>query len=170
MGAVSAYIQVRLQTKNPIEIGDFVSEFTSVASQYDKFIRERYPDLTSEAHIYVKQVRRGSIIVELLPFVPLLIMGGAEMAIHLEHINALNEFVRTYGGKLKKYFRKGGSVQDASRSDLKDFMGSVAAIANDPNGKAALEAVVYEDRKKRVSAAIKFTTKEAIELLSKLKI
>ena len=95
-------------------------------------------------------------------------MGGAEMAIHLEHINAVNEFVRTYGGKLKKYFRKGGSVQDASRSDLKDFMGSVAAIANDPNGKAALEAVVYEDRKKRVSAAIKFTTKEAIRAVEQI--
>src|SRR6266576_1486292 len=116
MGATSAYIQVRLDTKNPIEIGDFVSEFTSVAAQYEKFIREEYPDLTSEAHIFVKQVKRGSIIVELLPFVPFIILGGPEIAASLEHINAVNEFVRNYGSKLRKYLTKGGNV----RSDLKD--------------------------------------------------
>jgi hypothetical protein len=75
MGATQAYIVVRLQTKNPIEIGDFVSEFTSVSDQYGKFIRENYPDLIPDAEIFVKQVRRGSIIVELLPFVPFVLWG-----------------------------------------------------------------------------------------------
>jgi hypothetical protein len=32
-------IILKIKTKNPIELGDFVSEFTSIASQYDKFIR-----------------------------------------------------------------------------------------------------------------------------------
>src|SRR5258705_238718 len=43
MTAGKPYIILKLETKNPIELGNFVSEFTSVASQYDKFIKERYP-------------------------------------------------------------------------------------------------------------------------------
>jgi|SRR5581483_722671 len=170
MGAKQAYIVLRLQTKNPIEIGDFVSEFTSVASQYDKFIRDQYPDFTSQAHIFVKQIKRGSIIVELLPFAPLLLMGAPDMVTTIEQINAINEFVHTYAQKLKTYFKKGGELAGASRSDLKDFMGSVAAIANDPDGKASLDAVVYEDGKKKVRAALKFTSKQAHRAVQQIEI
>jgi hypothetical protein len=51
MAAGKPYIILKLETKNPIELGNFVSEFTSVASQYDKFIKERYPHLAAEAEI-----------------------------------------------------------------------------------------------------------------------
>jgi Zn/Cd-binding protein ZinT len=47
-------------------------------------------------------------------------------------------------------------------------MGSVAAIANDPNGKASIEAVVYEDRKKQITAALKFNSKQASVALVQL--
>jgi hypothetical protein len=68
MAGAQAYIVVKISTKNPIELGDFVSEFTSVSSQYDKFMRENHPDLSPGAQMFVKQVRRGSIIFELLPY------------------------------------------------------------------------------------------------------
>ena len=48
MGRAAAHIILKIKTKNPIELGDSVSEFTSVASQYDKFIREHHPDLGPE--------------------------------------------------------------------------------------------------------------------------
>lgn len=162
MGRAAAHIILKIRTKNPIELGDFVSEFTSVASQYDKFIRENHPDLAPDAKIFVKQIKKGSIIAELLPFVPFAIFGAHEIVSNLEQINAVNEFVKNYGGKLKTYFRKGGEVEGASRSDLKDFMGSLASIANDPDGSASLEAAVFEDGRKKIRAAVKFTTREAI--------
>ncbi len=156
MGAAKVYIVLKLQTKNPIEVGDFVSEFTSLSSQYERFIKDNYPDLGTEARFFVKQVKRGSIVIEMLPFVPFIILGAQEVVSHVEHINAVNDFVKHYGDKLKSFFKKDGRVEDASRSDLKDFMGSVAAIATDPDGKAAIEAVVYEDNKKKIRAAIRF--------------
>ncbi len=143
MTAGKPYIILKLETKNPIELGNFVSEFTSVASQYDKFIKERYPHLAAEAEIFVKQIKRGSIIIELLPFLPLIF--GVESLSSIEHINAVNEFVRDYGTKLGAYFQKDGKFEGASRSDLKDFLGSVAAIAVDPDGKATIQAAVFED-------------------------
>lgn len=168
MGTAKAFIVVKLDTKNPIEIGNFVSEFTSVSSQYDKFIKEKYPDLAAEAHIFVKQVKRGSIIVELLPFLPFVVMGAEEIFSPLEQVNAINDFVKTYGGKLKSYFKKNGRVDDATRSDLKDFMGSVEAIAKDPDATASIEAVVFEDGKRKIKAAIKFDTKQAVRAVEQI--
>jgi len=62
---------------------------------------------------------------------------------------------------LRAYFGKDGKVETATNSDLKDFLGSVAAIANDPDGKASIEAAYFEDGKKDIRAAIRFTTPEA---------
>jgi hypothetical protein len=75
MAGANAYINVTIDTKNPIELGDFVSEFTSVSAQCDKFMRENHPDLAPGAQMFVKQVRRGSIIFELLPYAPNLLFG-----------------------------------------------------------------------------------------------
>jgi hypothetical protein len=160
MAAGKPYIIVKLQTKNPIELGNFVAEFTSIASQFDKFIKQHYPDLASEAEILVKQVKRGSIVIELLPFLPLIF--GTETLSPIEHVNAVNEFVKNYGSKLSAYFKKDGKFDAASRSDLKDFLGSVTAIATDPDGKASIEAAVFEDGKKKIRAALKFNSKQAL--------
>jgi hypothetical protein len=70
--------------------------------------------------------------------------------------------VRSYSQKLSTYFKKDEKVADASRSDLKDFMDTVLAIASDPKGKATIEAAVFEDGKKKVRAALQFDTKQAV--------
>lgn len=44
MEAGLPYITLSIDSAQAIEIGDFVSAFTSLASQYDKFIRAHYPD------------------------------------------------------------------------------------------------------------------------------
>jgi hypothetical protein len=88
MGGAAAHIILKIKTKNPIELGDFVAEFTSVASQYDKFIRENHPDLGPEARIYVKQIKKGSIIAELLPFVPFA-MFAPQIVSSIEQVNAV---------------------------------------------------------------------------------
>src|ERR1700688_3567472 len=102
MGLEKAFIVLTLDTKNPIEIGNFVSEFTSVASQYEKFVKQRHPDLASEAHIFVKEVKKGSIIVEMIPFLPT-IFGFDGVVAAIDQINAKNEFVGVYGGKIRAY-------------------------------------------------------------------
>jgi hypothetical protein len=56
-----AHIVLNIRTKNPIELTDFVSAFTSTSSQYEKFIRSHYPEMSSDANIFVREVRAGSI-------------------------------------------------------------------------------------------------------------
>jgi hypothetical protein len=149
MAGGQAHIIVTIDTKQPIEIGDFVSAFTSVASQYEKFIQQNRPDLRSEAEIFVKEVTQGSIIASLIPFVPILI-DAASVTHQIEQINIITEFVKLYGEKLGA-FLNGGEIKEASSSDLKEFMGTIAfepptrqppkplfvPLRRRPNGKAS---------------------------------
>jgi hypothetical protein len=160
MGDGHTHIIVTLDTKEPIEIGDFVTAFTSIASQYNKFMADNHPEMGGDARVYVKEVRSGSIIADLIPVLTAFGVTGSTL-VAIQQADAIVDFVTKYGGKLKVYLDGDGIDVAATNSDLKDFLGSVAAIANDPDGKASIEAAYFEDGRKDVRAAIRFTTPEA---------
>lgn len=153
-----AHLILTIDTKQPIEVGDFVSSFTALASQYDRFIRAEYPDLAKDAEIYVREVRAGSIVVDLLPWATAMLPS---MISDMEQILVLEQFVKTYGRRIGSYFGIGGREKNASKSDLNDFTHAVAAIANDPDASATLQAAYFEDGKKKIKTAFKFTTPQA---------
>ena len=159
MAAGAPHIIVTIDTKSPIELGDFVSVFTSLASQYQKFVRTAYPDVGGEAQIFVSQVSPGSIVADLIPQ-----MAWALPIVQEAFIQAMvTEFVHRLGNRISAYFKKGGRDERATDSDLKDFLGSVEGIARDPAGSAKIEAATFEHGKKEIRAAFKFSTGEALE-------
>jgi hypothetical protein len=54
MAGAPAHIVLKLRTREPIEIGHFVSAFTSLAHQYEDFIRENYPELRHYASTFAR--------------------------------------------------------------------------------------------------------------------
>lgn len=97
----------------------------------------------------------------MIPFLPT-IFGLDGVVATIDQINAINEFVHVYGGKISSYTKKEGRVDDATRTDLRDFLGTVQAVALDPDGMLSLESAVYQDGKRKQGAAFHFTTKEAV--------
>lgn len=152
------HIIMRLKTRRPIEIGDFVAAFTAIGNEYERFIRVNRPDLAPEASIYIREVREGSIEAELIP---LAMSGAAVMLNSMDNMLILEQFVRTYGGRLSAFFRQGGRLPNATRTELVDFMDQVLAVANDSSASADIEAVEYRDGQRKVKAAIRFRTSEA---------
>ena len=157
MAKYPAHLVLTIETKSPIELADFVSAFTSIAGQYEDFIRKDYPALKSESKMYITEVRQGSIQADLIPFLAS-VAGPAIVA--MDQAMIIEQFVRVYGSRLLAYLQ-GGRLETATKGDLKDFMGQIVAIANDPDGTATLESVQYEDGKRQVRASVKFTTREA---------
>jgi hypothetical protein len=128
----STHIILTLDTERPIEVGDFVSAFESISSQYQKFVRTNYPDVGRDVDIYVKEITPGSIIADLIAW------GQSTLApVGDELQKAITEsFVRYMDARLSAYFKIGGRDPKATKSDLSDFMGAVQAIANDTNGSS----------------------------------
>ena len=154
MAEVQSIIEVRIDVRSPIELGDFVEAFASLASQYQKYMKAEYPDLDGDARIYVREMRAGSIVADLIPLMLPVVSS-------IETMLVIDAFVRRIGELLSPYLKVGGRAEDVSKGDLKDIMDSVQAIANDPNGRQSVRHVYYEDGKREVKASVEFDTKQA---------
>lgn len=161
MQEVRAHIEVVIDTTEPVELGDFVSAFTSIAAQYRRYMRQNHPDLIDDTRIYVREVRPGSIIAEL-------ILIGASLIGIMDQIQIVHNFVTVYGEKLRRYLTGSGEVPDANKTELNEFMGSVAAIANSEHGAGTIKAVAYEDGKRQVKASIEFNKQEASRAVTRI--
>lgn len=163
MAAGPAHIIVTVDTTEAIELGDFVAMFTALSSQYSNYIKSAHPELIPEAKIFIRELRAGSIIADLIPFAKM--FGLDSIVPYMQQIDIIADFVVKYGHMLAPFLAaKAIPAEEApptAVSDLNDFFGTVAAIANDTNGHAKIEAATYEDGQKKVRAAIKFDTSQA---------
>lgn len=150
------HLILRIETAFPIELNEFVSTFVGLGSQYEHFHDNAHPEDRGGARFYVREVRAGSIIAELVPWVVGIPSLGAAMAA-VKHANDLVKFVENFQAKLAPYFKRGGRTPDATKGDVADFLKTVQAVAHDESGSLTL--AVYEDGQKRVS--FDFTTAEA---------
>ena len=157
MGDETPFISVRICTRDPIALADFVGTFTALGNEYERYIKAHHPDLVPTASVYVRQVKKGSIIAELVGWA----MATAPIAInYMDQALIVEDFIKRHGNRLSRYF-SGERVEDASKGELNDFMAQVRGIANDPAGKAEIQAITYEDGKRQVKAAVTFDTDTA---------
>jgi hypothetical protein len=154
MAGVSAHIEVEIDVEEPIELGDFVTAFTSIANQYRRYMKTAHPDLKDDAIVFVRKIRPGSIIADLIP-------SAASLIGLMDQVLITEQFIRAYGGRLSQYFKVNGRQEDATKKELSDFMGQVAAIARSKNGSGSIRAVCYEDGKRQIRASVEFNAKQA---------
>ena len=126
MAQVEPFLILRLDTKEPIELGAFVGAFTSLANEFERYIKRSYPDVSvEEAELFVRKVRRGSVIVELLPWVAV----AAPFISDMEKALVVDKFVRIWAARFQALFTKKNKETPNTRSELKDWSDAVAAIA-----------------------------------------
>ncbi len=154
------HLILKIETDKPVELNDFVAAFLGLGNQFEQFYDDEHPSERGNVRFYVREVRAGSIIAELVPYlkegVPaalLVTMAG------IKYANDIAKFVENYSGKLKKYFNRGGREPQANKGDLADYLRTVQAVANDTNGSLSLAA--YENGEQR--AVFRFNTAEAKE-------
>lgn len=150
-------LTLRISTEKPIEIDAFVGAFTSLAVEYRRDISANHPNLDHNAKIFVKEVRKGSIEADLIPY----LAAAAPFVTQMDQITIVEQFVRTWGNRLTALAT--GKLKDwePSKSELKTFTDATESIARDPNASSTLEAATYEDNERQVRAAFKFDTKAA---------
>jgi hypothetical protein len=163
MNGGEPHIILRLETTQPVELGAFVGAFTSLGDEYERFIKATNPELAGEPVMLVREVRPGSIVADLLPWIAV----AAPFIDAMDKILVVEEFVRVWGARFNALLGRGKGPAPSTRSELRDWSDAVRAIASDPDGRSTLEAAVFEeDGKKKVRAAFSFTTPEARQALA----
>lgn len=159
-----SHLILKLDTDQPILLSDFVGAFTSLSNEYERYIKETNPDLLPNSEIFVKEVRAGCIEAELLPWLAV----AAPIITEMDKALIVEQFVRSWGGKLKALISGNRGKQPKSKAELKDFTNAVTAISIDPNGSATLSAAVFEDGKREIKVAFKFDNKDAKKILKSI--
>jgi hypothetical protein len=154
MGEHPAHIVFTLDTKEPIEIGDFVKAFSGLADEYKRHVHEVAPDLSESSHMFVRKIESGSIVADLVPIIHAII-NDMDKALVVE------EFVRKYGGRFRALIAGNRNDQPRTKAEFQSFSDTIQAIANDPKGSAIIEAAVFKDGKKEITAAFRFNSQQA---------
>lgn len=159
-----AILTLTISNSQPILLEDFVHTFTSLAEDYRNSVSSNNSFAGEDAEIYIKDIRSGSIVADLIPIAisvtPLIIAEAERLALAIEVVE-----------RWKTRFSSilGGVIPDgSSKSDIKNWINGVEAIARDPNASSTLEAATFVDGKREVKAAFKFNTSDAQKVKTEL--
>lgn len=157
MGEDNARLEVTIDTRNPIELREFVGLFVGLGNQFELHYAREHGVAKGTAKFYVREIREGSIIAELVPYIlPIGAAGGLALA-GIKHANDLVTFAKNIRSGLKLLAKPEGRLPDPTQASLNDYLRTVQSVAHDPHGKLAL--AVYEDDERRI--AFEFDTQEA---------
>jgi hypothetical protein len=119
-------LEFTIDNKSPVVLTDLTMALHGVGQQYQRFIEnETNQQHAASSELFIKDVRSGSIIVELvalaIPVVPLLWQGGSL----LEWANHAKSVIEWLNGKLSN------PPKDLTKQDLKQWSNILEPIAKD---------------------------------------
>lgn len=153
MEGANSYLTVTLDLDEPVEIADFAALFAGIGAQFDRYLAEQHPDMRGQAHMFVKEVRKGSIVADLVPAINDLV-GYMDTAL----------IVGSFGALFSKRIRKliSGQFIDASgKTDVGEVGKTLRAISRDNTGDMTVESVELENGLWKRKVLLKFSAPEA---------
>lgn len=162
MGASDAYFEVTLDLSDPIEVGDFAAFFAGLAGQFDDWLASTHPDLKGTAKLYVREVRHGSIVAQMFPFIQdaIGVMDGTLIVLGFGAI-----FSKRIRGLIAGHF-----ISDGKKSDIKQVGQTIRGVAHDKDGDFRLKSFTYEKGLWKERVELEFNTKEARQAVATLEL
>ena len=156
MGEQQSFLTLKIDTHEPVEIGDFVGAFTSLANEFERFVKQEHPQVKVEPRMFVREVRYGCIEADMITGVAVTLANGAA------HLMVLEDFVRRWGARFNM-LRTGHVPPDQLNSspELKDWLKAVRSIIKDPTASHRLTAANFVDGARQIGASFEFSAIEA---------
>ena len=134
LSSEGARIVIEIRNEQPIDLLDFTGSLTGLAREHEANLREARPELPlEETRLLVVEVRKGSIIFELVPAL-------APFVSSAELVNTSVDFVRNLSGAVDWLRKPNGRMPDPTTQRLKNLGDSMKAIAADPSGELNISA------------------------------
>ena len=119
-------LEITINNNKPVVLTDLTMALLGVGQQFERFIEnETNEQHAASSELFIKDVRSGSIIVELvaqaIPVVPLLWQGGSL----LEWVNHTKSVIEWLNGKLVS------PPKDLTKQDLKQWSNILEPVAKD---------------------------------------
>lgn len=161
-------IVVTIENRDPIDLLDFTASLTALAREHEATMRATRPSLDiEETRLLVVDVRRGSIVLELLPALAPLVstVEFANAAIQfVQHISTAFNILREFGGRLSDpTTQQLKNMNDMVQTIVKDTDGSLHVGVKHSDGRVIQEILIRRDSARLISENSQAQRKE-IEL------
>lgn len=159
MGEQAGHLTLKLDTAEPIELGDFVGAFTSIANEFERHVLDTYPGVKADPRIYIREIRSGCVEADMITGVT---AAAGIVITHLDQILILEDFVKRWGRRMTALItNKVPAGELETTAQLNDFYRATEAIASDPVAVHRLAAVAFEKDGPQVRVAFQFSAVEA---------
>lgn len=117
---------IEIKNKQPLELLDLTKSLVSLASQFNNYA-SKYGDSKEnrEAKLYVKEIRSGSVILELIE------MATIGVLPYLENINTIVGFAEYVKTSFNYFLGKSDKKPDLTIQDHKELSQIINPVAND---------------------------------------
>lgn len=128
---------IEVKNKEPIELMDLTKSLVSLASQFNSYVAKTADSKDNrEAKLYVKHIKTGSVILELIEY------ASSGVIPFLENVNTIVGFAE-YCKRAFTYVLKGeGDKQDLSVVDYREMSQIVSPVAKDGGSQLNISTTV----------------------------
>src|SRR3546814_18450527 len=108
-----------------------------MGAQFERYLAEQHPDLKGQAHMFVKEVRKGSIIADLIPRIPDLIG-------YMDNVLIVGGFGALFSAEVRKLLY-GQFLDTSNKSDVAEAGKTLHALSQDKKGDSRQERHVGKE-------------------------
>ena len=128
-------LEIKIKNNKPVNLTDLTVSLLDLSAQFQRFIeREATDEYDISSELLIKEVRSGSIIIELMtkaaPLVPLFWEGGSLY----QWVNSSTSVIDWFLGRLKN------PPHDMSKKDLKQWQNIMEPVAKDSGSQLIISA------------------------------
>ena len=129
-------LHIHIEDTQPMELLDLTSSLVALNNQYVAYLK-KHPEqnINSDAKLYVKEIRHGSVIVELIDTLAVAVLP------FMENANSIIGFVGYCKDAIKYFLGKRADNPGLTISDCRDFGNLVNPIAAVAQGAVTVDNV-----------------------------
>lgn len=128
---------IKIENKRPIELLDLTKSLVSIATQFDSYVDKNADSKENrEAKLFVKEIKSGSVILELVEFATI------GMIPFIENTNTILGFAEYCKKAINFFLKNEGEKPELKPTDYKDFSTILNPISKDNGSQFNLSTTI----------------------------
>lgn len=128
---------ITINNKQPVELLDLTKSLVALSTNFDRYTSEHGETKENrEAKLYVKEIRSGSIIVELIE------LATVGMIPFADNVNTILDFANYFKTAVNFFLKGEGEDPELSPSELKEISTIVGPVAKDKGSQLNISTTV----------------------------
>ncbi|AOS83178.1 hypothetical protein BIU88_02860 [Chlorobaculum limnaeum] len=128
---------IKIDNKRPVELFDLTKSLVSLATQFENYVSKNADSKENrEAKLYVKEIKSGSIILELVE------LASVGMIPFLENMNTVLGFARYCKDAFVYFLQNEGEKPELTPTDYKELSSVLNPIAKDNGSQINLSTTI----------------------------